>query len=293
MEGIRLTIGIKLKEDHDFSWLTNYDDVFEVFDQQDSGNISFGVKLGNQKRFVKYAGARNLVYQGSVTEAIKNLENAKEVYQDLAHPSLIKLDHSFKTKQGLGLEFEWVEGVNLYPHWTFDVYDRHQDPRSLYYQTRHLPYERKLSMIETMLGFLLHTEENGYTPVDFYDGSLMYDMDTGVTKIIDIDFFRKGSIKNTLGQDYWGPKRIKAPEENTKGAVIDSRTTVFTAGKIIMELLSTHESPTLKELTLNPTVEKTIQTAIKQEKENRFLTVHGFYQSWSKKVKNECNERQQ
>ncbi|WP_054706561.1 hypothetical protein [Bacillus sp. JCM 19041] len=40
---------------------------------------------------MKYAGARNLVYQGSTTEAIDQLEKAKHAYQDLKHPSLIQL----------------------------------------------------------------------------------------------------------------------------------------------------------------------------------------------------------
>jgi serine/threonine-protein kinase len=31
----------ELKEEHDFSWLSNYGKVFTVFSEQDSGNIAF------------------------------------------------------------------------------------------------------------------------------------------------------------------------------------------------------------------------------------------------------------
>ena len=40
------TIKFHLKEIHDFSWLQAIGNVFAVFDQNDSGNISFGVARG-------------------------------------------------------------------------------------------------------------------------------------------------------------------------------------------------------------------------------------------------------
>lgn len=40
-------ITFQLKEHHNFDWLLKLGTVFAVFDQQDSGNISFGVeKMG-------------------------------------------------------------------------------------------------------------------------------------------------------------------------------------------------------------------------------------------------------
>lgn len=42
----------QLKEQHDFEWLRNMGSVFCVFDQQDSGNISFGVERDGEKVFV-------------------------------------------------------------------------------------------------------------------------------------------------------------------------------------------------------------------------------------------------
>ncbi|WP_156320991.1 hypothetical protein [Bacillus sp. JCM 19041] len=41
---------LRLKEEHDFTWLEQYDNVFAVFNEQDSGNISFGVQIDDQKK---------------------------------------------------------------------------------------------------------------------------------------------------------------------------------------------------------------------------------------------------
>lgn len=55
-------IPFRLKNSHNFSWLNSIGDVFMVFDQQDSGNIAFGLKKNGKKYFVKYAGASTLEY---------------------------------------------------------------------------------------------------------------------------------------------------------------------------------------------------------------------------------------
>lgn len=54
----------ELREEYDFSWLKKFGIVFCVFDQQDSGNICFGVKRGSDKLFIKYAGVKTLNYDG-------------------------------------------------------------------------------------------------------------------------------------------------------------------------------------------------------------------------------------
>ncbi len=39
-------VTLQLKEHHNFDWLLKLGTVFAVFDQQDSGNICFGVEKG-------------------------------------------------------------------------------------------------------------------------------------------------------------------------------------------------------------------------------------------------------
>jgi len=86
-----------------------------------------------------------------------------------------------------------------------------------------------------LFSFLQSVNEKGYVAVDFYDGSIMYDFEKGVTMICDIDFFRKEPVVNYLGEHWFGTKRLKAPEEYAEGSVIDERTNVFTLGALLFE----------------------------------------------------------
>lgn len=63
-------VSFEIKGDFDFSWLRKYGTVFRVFDQQDSGNICFGVGGDGRKVFVKVAGASTVEYSGDLTEAV-------------------------------------------------------------------------------------------------------------------------------------------------------------------------------------------------------------------------------
>ncbi len=50
-------ITFALQEEFDFSFLSQYGNVFAVFDRQDSGYICFGVQNDQRKLFIKVAGA--------------------------------------------------------------------------------------------------------------------------------------------------------------------------------------------------------------------------------------------
>ena len=65
---------------------------------------------------------------------------------------------------------------------------------------------------------------------DFYDGCLIYDFDAGTLRVCDLDHYRSGPYRNTVGR-MPGSTRFMAPEEFEKGQVIDERTTVFTLGR--------------------------------------------------------------
>lgn len=66
-------VSFELQEQHDFTWLQSMGTVFCVFDQQDSGNISFGIEKNGKKLFVKYAGCRPMEFSGNAKDAISRL----------------------------------------------------------------------------------------------------------------------------------------------------------------------------------------------------------------------------
>ena len=88
-------IPFPMKELCDFSFLQAYGSVFQVFAQNDSGNISFGVGQGERRFFLKVAGAPTAYSCLSPAQAVENLRAALPLYQRLAHPSLIRLVEHF------------------------------------------------------------------------------------------------------------------------------------------------------------------------------------------------------
>lgn len=232
-------VSFMLKEKHAFDWLTPLGTVFCVFDQQDSGNISFGlVQEDGQKQFVKYAGARTLQANDMADpeEAIRHLQSSVLIYEDLAHDSLIRLIDHFATDNGYACVFDWVEGECLHSHWSFPPPAKYEDPRSPYVQFRQLPVPRRIQAMERILDFHIEAERKGYVAVDFYDGSLIYDFAVEEIHICDIDLYRAGAFTNTMGR-MWGSSRFMSPEEFELGASIDAITNVFNMGAMAFALL--------------------------------------------------------
>jgi hypothetical protein len=76
--------------------------------------------------------------------------------------------------------------------------------------------------------------------VDLYDGCFLYDFDRYRMNLIDLDEYRPGPFR--LNADRLpGSRRYMSPEEFTRGAVIDDRTTVHLLGRMLDHLL---DSPT-------------------------------------------------
>lgn len=199
-----------MKSPYDFSFLEKYGQVFKVFDDQDSGNICFGVesKMGD-KYFVKFAGAPTGQANFSAEEAIQNLKRTIPIYQNLAHPSLIRLVTSEEIGGGFAVIFEWVEAEcmgRMYPL-----------SRQKFMS---MSLEAKQCVFADALSFHKHVAEQNYVAIDFYDGSVMYDFIKRKTVICDIDFYAKAPYVNEMGR-MWGSSRFMSPEESQLGAVID------------------------------------------------------------------------
>lgn len=136
--------------------------------------------------------------------------------------------------------------------------------------------------------------EKGYVAVDFYDGSIMYDFVEHKTMLCDIDFFRKKPVVNDMGEDWFGTKRLKAPEEYKRGAVIDERTNVFTMGALLFEFFGTFSEeeigrryyenrfvPCRPECwQLSEAKYRVAETAVAPGREMRYKTLAEFREAW-------------
>ena len=208
----------KLKEPFDFSFLSKYGKVFKVFDDQDSGNICFGVHDGESKRFVKFAGAPTERSRVSKDEAIQRMKSTVPIYQDLVHPLLTKFITSEEIGGGFVMVFEWTDAECMgrqYPQ-----------SREKFMQ---MPIDIGLRVFDDILAFHTHVVKQGYVAIDFYDGCVMYDFNQYKTVICDIEFYAKMPYVNNMGR-IWGSSRFMSPEEFELGAAIDEITNVYTMG---------------------------------------------------------------
>ena len=231
-------ISYKLREEQDFSWINEYGTVFKVIDETGSGCISFGVERDNKKYFFKIAGAKTVEAEVSEEESIKLLKDAVEKYKDIKDDNLIKYVDSFMRNDCFVVIYEYAEGECLFDHWNFDKYKENNIIETPAYRFKKLPLEKRLNVIEKLFIFFEHVVDSNYVAVDFYDSSIIYDFNSDNVTFCDIDLFRKIPTKNDLGVDYYGTKRLKAPEENELGAIIDEKTNEFTLGAIIFDMLS-------------------------------------------------------
>ena len=133
-----------LKEEFDLSLLRRWGKVFRVLDQQDSGNLCFGLEQGDRRYFLKLAGAKPLRYHGEPKRAVELLKASAAVYEDLAHPVLLPLLWEGPAGDGYALLFPWTDALCM----------------GKQYATRErflsLPLERKLGIFQKVLEFHHH-----------------------------------------------------------------------------------------------------------------------------------------
>jgi serine/threonine protein kinase, bacterial len=283
------SIHFQLRDVEDFAWLKDLGRVFCVFDQQDSGNICFGVEKNGRKRFIKYAGAKTLHYEGKPQDAITRLQQTIPIYQALKHPHLIALEEHFETENGYLAIFAWFDGECLHPHWLFDRYDKYTHPKSSYYKYRKLPIANRLKSLDDIFSFHVHVESQGYVAIDFYDGSILYDFKNDITKICDIDFYHRKPVLNSQGEDFSGSKRFKSPEEYEPGAAIDEKTNVYNMGAMAFGLLGGELDHSIEKWEAGDELYDIACKATEKDRNKRYASVRVFYEEWQEFAENILN----
>ena len=288
------SIEFRLKELHDFTWLKKYGTAFWVVDETGSGCICIGMEDAERKYFCKIAGANTVEAEVSPEESVKILKEAVHLYYDLAHPNLTKIIEEYDYNQFYVVVFEWADGECLFDHWNFETYQRDIGIKSPKENFKELPVSKKLQAIEVLNSFLQNVNQKGYVAVDFYDGSIMYDFSTDVTTICDIDLFKKAPVINDKGVDWFGTKRLKAPEEYIEGCAIDEQTNIFTLGALIFEFFGRFSDEeihqrycnnqfipcTLPNWQLSEESYQVATKAVSLNKSERYLTFAEFWYEW-------------
>lgn len=273
-------VSFNLKEHFDFSWLQDMGRIFSVFDQQDSGNICFGIEDKGHKKFVKFAGARTAEYNGDPQDAITRLKEAAPLYYELKHPSLIEIIDHYQVGSGYAVIFEWFDGMCLHSHWSYPPPAKYTDPNSPFYQYKQLPVEARLQSLDSIFSFHVFVEEKGYVAIDFYDGSILYSFTQNLTKVCDIDFYQKRPFVNTMGR-LWGSSRFMSPEEFQLDAEIDSITNVFNMGAVAFALLGGELDRSFTKWEANAELYDVAIRAVDRDRAKRYPSVREFYEAWN------------
>lgn len=262
----------KLGAPFDFGFLKRYGKVFQVFDDQDSGNICFGVKQEGEKYFLKFAGAPTEQYKGSQKEAIERLKATLPVYEALRHPNLIEYLGSEEIGGGFLMKFRWAEGEcmgRMYPA-----------ARKRFLGTS---LQAREKIFADILCFFEYLSEEGFEAIDFYDGSVLYDFASGKTTVCDIDFFRKRPCVNDMGR-MWGSSLFQSPEEYELGAVLDEVTNVYTLGAMAFALFSDY-SREEEAWPLSQESYQVVSRAVSRSREERQQSVAQFRKAWERALK--------
>ena len=287
----------KLKEFQDFAWINDYGKVFSVIDETGSGCISFGVQNQDKKFFFKIAGAKTVGAEICEAESITLLRDAVEKYKDIMHPNLIRLIDSFPKNEFFVAVFEWAEGECLFDHWNFGRYKENPDLDTPIKKFKRLSVAKRLAVVEKLFSFFETFIESGYAAVDFYDSSIMYNFENDSVTFCDIDLFKKMPATNDLGENYYGTRRLKAPEENELGAVIDELTSEFTLGAIIFDMFSEVENNNeryekgmfipneIGSFELNERTYNILKKATDYDRSNRYKTLKDFHYEFMSEAK--------
>lgn len=260
-------IPCKLKEPFDFSFLSEYGKVFKVFDEQSSGNISFGIVNGDRRYFLKFAGAQPEMYNNEPADAVDRLKYATQVYQDLKHPNLIKFIKAEEIGDGYAALFEWEDAIGIEPLYSPE-----------YIRFMEMPTENKTQAFEEIMGFHAYIASKGYVAIDFYDGSILYNYDYNKVIICDIDFYQKSPYIGDLGI-ICGSVRFSSPEERESGAIMDEITNVYTMGAIAFMLFSSSDrSP--EAWTLNMALYDVAKKAVSDDRNLRQQSIAELIAEW-------------
>ncbi|MFE7064172.1 aminoglycoside phosphotransferase family protein [Sutcliffiella sp. NPDC057660] len=263
-------IAYKLKSPFDISFIEQYGEIFKIYDDQDSGNICFGVQSGDKRYFIKFAGAPTEQYSGKPADAIARLKSTVPIYKDLAHPNLIRFIKGEEVDGGFAAIFEWTDGEcmgRMYPQ-----------SREKFLQ---MPDSTKLEVFNDILAFHIHIIKQGYVAIDFYDGSIMYDFSTKKTLICDIDLYSKMPYTNTIGR-MWGSARFMSPEEFTPGAAIDEITNVYLMGATAFALFGGEKDRSIEKWRLSDELYKVALKAVNDNRGKRQQSLSKFEYEWNR-----------
>ncbi len=248
-------------------------EVYRIFRHQDSGCISYGIRSGDRKWFVKY---------GEDPQSVAGLQRARKINSTVRHDALPPLRRTLQIPDGIVLIYDWVPGEVLYEPSCFRGSRGRDHPERPPKRFRSLPTHKIVAALSVIYAVHRALAEYGYIAVDFYDGSMIYDFDSSTVYLCDLDEYRTGPFY-LADERNPGSRRFMAPEEWKRGAHIDQVTNVYSLGRAAVIFLGEGEliSATWRG---NKALHKVVDRATQVRREDRYSSVAEFVDHWQKAV---------
>lgn len=231
-------------------------------DTQGSGNISYGVTVGDERYFFKTAGipsdtAPYLDFEGRQ----ELLRNAARLAEAVAHALLPTFHGVIESPGGPVLSYEWRDGEHLHAAIAFERF-------------RALPTAEILAALDQLFDLHADLTTAGWVVGDFYDGALIYDFGQRRLTVMDLDGYRSGPYRNDMGRMF-GSSRFMAPEEFSLGAPIDDRTNAFVMARTALIFLSDGSLDRSACRATDP-----LYAVLQEAITTRFPSYPAFYDAW-------------
>jgi serine/threonine-protein kinase len=239
----------------------------------DWGNVSYGVRVGRERYFVKTAGHADDSSHMPWAQRVELLHNAVRVAHSCRHRGLPRLYGTIESPGGPMLIYEWVDGDV-----PWGMRAERDDPRSAFYRFCHLPVPDLLRALDVVYDVHDALAREGWIAVDFYGRSLLYDWTRERMYVVDLDMYRPGPFRNEMGRMY-GSSRFMAPEEFEMGALIDQRSNVFTMGRAAFLLLG-DGSLARSAFRGSDALYAVAYRACREERDARYESMAAFYAAW-------------
>lgn len=266
-------IHFRLASQEDLSFLNDYGLVFRVFDDHDSGNISFGIDADEQKLFIKLAGAETAEASISPAEAVAHLQASVQIYRDLAHPRIVWLLDTFAHGPHFGLIFAWNSGTLLRRIHEVD-----------FARFRALPLSKRISAFHQVTEVMQHIHDCGYVGIDIYDASFLYNFDAELLTVCDLDVCARKPFINTMGR-MWGSSRFMSPEEYELGAELDEITNVYTLGAVAHLFFGDERSKSADDWEAGHALFSVAAKATSEDRLDRYQSIREFGDDWNQHVR--------
>lgn len=264
---------LSLKQQHDLSWVSNWGQVFYVFDQLISGNLCFGVQSEAGHFFIKYAGAHTLMYPGDPQTAVHKLTQALPIYQDLCHSSFPRMLEAFKTTNGFGVVFQWFEGYPLAPlqvHMT---------------QLRKLSLHQRLRLYDQLLDGLVFAASIDYLPAGISDQHLLVDFSKTVLMLCSVNNFLRHPATVPYPKLPGSPWYVP-PEGYSTGKRLDESSLVYTMGMLAFTFFGHRDSQSPLLWEAGDPLYMLATNAIVKDPGKRQQSAHQYLDNWRAEVRN-------